>query len=801
MVAKLTKGFWAKVARIILRNRILILCLITLVTVALAFQWTNMRFSSSEANLLPDDHPMNIQYDAFLQKFGEEGNIVALAIKDDRFKEVDKFNSWSILSKKLDAFPEVDYVVSTENLRELVMDRENNKFVLNSFIKEDPETNKEVDSLLGHLYNELPFYEGLLYNKETGTVRTLVYLDKDIVNTSVRKVFILNDFTNLINEFEEETGLDVRISGMPYIRTLNSQNIIDEIGVFIAAALLVTSLIFFFFFRSIRATFISMCVVIIGVMWAFGFLGLLQYEITVLTALIPPLIIVIGIPNCIFLINKYQQEVKKHGNQGLALQRVISKIGNATLMTNVTTACGFATFIITDSKLLTEFGIVASINIIGIFILSLLIIPIIYSFMYPPKTKHLRHLNKKWIDGFVSWMEHIVREKRITVYVVSLVALILSIIGIYQIDISGSLIEDMSKNTQFYKDIKFFDREFNGVMPIEIVVDTEKEKGVLKPATLKRINELQNFIEETPELSKPLSVVNLVKYSKQAFYNGIPKYYQLPTSQENTFIMDVAKNSKGNENLLENFVDSTGQVLRITTFIKDVKTERMEAIEQSLLQEIAKTFPEERYSAYVTGKALLFLKGTKYLVKNLVLSLSLAIGLIGLFMAYLFRSFRMIAISLIPNILPLVITAGVMGFAGVPIKPSTILVFSIAFGISVDDTIHFLAKYRQELTANHWRIQKSVYAALRETGVSMFYTSIVLFFGFSVFMISSFGGTVALGALVSATLLFAMLANLILLPSLLLSLERSIANKQVLKKPQIDILTEEEYPKKDISLE
>jgi predicted RND superfamily exporter protein len=801
MVAKLTKGFWAKVARIILRNRILILCLITLVTVALAFQWTNMRFSSSEANLLPDDHPMNIQYDAFLQKFGEEGNIVALAIKDDRFKEVDKFNSWSILSKKLDAFPEVDYVVSTENLRELVMDRENNKFVLNSFIKEDPKTNKEVDSLLGHLYNELPFYEGLLYNKETGTVRTLVYLDKDIVNTSVRKVFILNDFTNLINEFEEETGLDVRISGMPYIRTLNSQNIIDEIGVFIAAALLVTSLIFFFFFRSIRATFISMCVVIIGVMWAFGFLGLLQYEITVLTALIPPLIIVIGIPNCIFLINKYQQEVKKHGNQGLALQRVISKIGNATLMTNVTTACGFATFIITDSKLLTEFGIVASINIIGIFILSLLIIPIIYSFMYPPKTKHLRHLNKKWIDGFVSWMEHIVREKRITVYVVSLVALILSIIGIYQIDISGSLIEDMSKNTQFYKDIKFFDREFNGVMPIEIVVDTEKEKGVLKPATLKRINELQNFIEETPELSKPLSVVNLVKYSKQAFYNGIPKYYQLPTSQENTFIMDVAKNSKGNENLLENFVDSTGQVVRITTFIKDVKTERMEDIEQSLLQEIAKTFPEERYSAYVTGKALLFLKGTKYLVKNLVLSLSLAIGLIGLFMAYLFRSFRMIAISLIPNILPLVITAGVMGFAGVPIKPSTILVFSIAFGISVDDTIHFLAKYRQELTANHWRIQKSVYAALRETGVSMFYTSIVLFFGFSVFMISSFGGTVALGALVSATLLFAMLANLILLPSLLLSLERSIANKQVLKKPQIDILTEEEYPKKDISLE
>jgi predicted RND superfamily exporter protein len=535
-----------------------------------------------------------------------------------------------------------------------------------------------------------------------------------------------------------------------------------------------------------------MCVVIIGVMWAFGILGLLKYEITVLTALIPPLIIVIGIPNCIFLINKYQQEVKKHGNQALSLQRVISKIGNATLMTNVTTASGFATFIITDSKLLTEFGIVASINIIGIFILSLLIIPIVYSFMPLPKTKHLKHLNKKWIDTFVNWMERIVREQRIAVYAASVILLVVSIIGIYQINISGSPIEDMPKNAKFFKDIRFFEEEFDGIMPVEIVVNTEQKKGVLKPVTLKRMNDLSEVIEEIPELSKPISVVNLIKYSKQAFYNGIPKYYQLPTAQENNFIMDVARKSKDNGDLLKSFVDSTGQFARITTFMRDVKTDRMEAIGERLRENIEKIFPSERYEVYMTGKALLFLEGTKYLVKNLVLSLALAIGLIALFMAYLFRSFRMIVISLIPNLLPLVITAGVMGFVGVPIKPSTILVFSIAFGISVDDTIHFLAKYRQELIANHWRIQKSVYAALRETGVSMFYTSIVLFFGFSVFVISDFGGTVALGALVSATLLFAMLANLILLPSLLISLERSIANQQVLKEPQIDILPGDE---------
>src|SRR6056297_298367 len=792
MVAKLTQGFWAKTARIILRNRVLILLGVAVVTIYLGMQWENMRFSNSSANLLPDDHPVNQEYRSFLRQFGEEGNAVVFAVRDSALFNPVNFNRWNKFSKQLGAFPEVDFVLSTDNLQELIKDNDKQEFVMQPLLQRQPETIQEVDSIIQHLFNDLPFYDNLIYNKGSSTIRTIMYMDKDIINTSVRKDFVLKDMLQLVERFETETGLDVRISGMPYVRTMNSQNIIDEIGKFILAALGVTSLIFFFFFRSVRATFISMCVVIIGVMWAFGILGLLQYEITVLTALIPPLVIVIGIPNCIFLINKYQQEVKKHGNQALSLQRVISKIGNATLMTNVTTASGFATFIITDSKLLKEFGIVASINIIGIFILSLLIIPIVYSFMSLPKTKHLKHLNKKWIDAFVSWMEGIVRRQRISVYITSIALLVLSIIGIYQIDISGSPIEDMPKNADFFKDIRFFEEEFDGIMPVEIVIDTKSPKGVLKPATLKRIDRLGNVVDEIPELSKPVSIVNLVKYSKQAFYNGIPKYYQLPTSQENTFIMDVARKSSDDGELLKSFVDSTGQTARMTTFMRDVKTERMEEIESRLLEDIAKIFPEERYSLYMTGSALLFLKGTKYLVKNLIMSLALAIGLIALFMAYLFRSFRMIIISLIPNLLPLLITAGVMGFVGVPIKPSTILVFSIAFGISVDDTIHFLAKYRQELTASKWRIEKSVYAALRETGVSMFYTSIVLFFGFSVFVISNFGGTVALGALVSATLLFAMLANLILLPSLLICLERSISNKTVLKKPQIDILPKEE---------
>ncbi|MCD8405405.1 efflux RND transporter permease subunit [Tenacibaculum dicentrarchi] len=787
--------FWTKIAGFILRNRYLVLIAIAIITGLLVTQIKYMRFSYTEANLLPEDHQANIQYNQFLDIFGEEGNLVILGVKDSTIFTPIKFNAWNKLVKELDSVKEVAFSVSIADVKELKADRKQRKFVLEPLFEKKPTTNEEVDKIKKQLFEKLPFYNNLLYN-DKGTLQTAIYIDKAIVNTPARKDFITKRLIPTVEKFEKDHQIDVRMSGMPYIRTINSQNIIDEMQLFVLGALGITALIFFFFFRSFRATFITLLVVGIGVIWAFGFIGFFRYEITVLSALIPPLIIVIGVPNAVFLINKYQQEIKKHGNQAKSLQRVISKIGNATLMTNITTASGFATFVFVKSSLLREFGILASVNIISIFILALLIIPILYSFMPLPKEKHLNHLEKKWMENIVSWMERMVKEQRITIYITTVIVIILSMIGVYQIRVSGSLIEDMPKEAQFYKDIKFFETEFGGIMPLEILIDTKREKGVMKLSTLKKMEKLNEAIQTFPELSKPISITNLVKYSKQAYYKGNPKYYQLPTSQEKAHIFAFSKNSNTNTGMLNNFVDSTGRYTRITTFMKDVGTDKMDIIQGRLDAVIKKEFPKEKFTVSMTGKALVFLKGTNYLIKNLVISLSLAILLISIFMAWMFRSFKMIFISLVPNMLPLLITAGLMGFFSIPIKPSTILVFSIAFGISVDDTIHFLAKYRQELLANNWKIKPAVYAALQETGVSMFYTSIVLFFGFLVFTISSFGGTIALGGLVSVTLLLAMVSNLILLPSLLLSFENKIANKKVLKETNFKILPPKEETNK-----
>ncbi len=783
-------GFWEFIARIILRNRIVIIGAIILLTVLLGLQWKYVRFTQTEANLIPADDKVNVDYNNFLSHFGEEGNLIVIATKDNHLFTPKTYKAWSELMHTIQSNKAVSLVISVDNLQKLVKNDSLVSFELKPLVDQskvqDPVYLKQIQK---ELYSKLPFYEGLLFNKKSGAIRSAIYLDKKIVNTKARKEYILHELIPAINKFKAATNVELHTSGMPYIRTLNAKTIIDEIGLFIGAALLITSLIFFYFFRSFRATLISIIIVIIGVMWSFGIMGALDYEITVLTALVPTLVIVIGIPNCIFFINKYHQEYHKHANKAKSLQRVITKTGTATLMTNITTAVGFATFIATNNVLLREFGVVTTINILAIYTLSLLLIPIFFSYIPPPIPRHLGHLERESLTSFLKWIVNTVKYNRLGVYITSICLLIFGMIGIYKIKISGSIIEDMPKHTAFFEDIRFFEKEFDGVMPLEIMIDTKKKNGAMKLSNLRKMEELEHTINDIPELSKPISIVNIAKSFNQAYYNGNPEFYTLPSPQEEIFLLPYIKNSlkKSKDNQLKSYITSDGSIARMTTFIKDENGEKMDAIEAHIRNKVHKLFPEPRYEVIITGKASVFQKGTKYLLDNLLSSLLFAFFLTGALVAIMFRSFKMVLVSIIPNLLPLLMTAGLMGFLGIPLKPSTLLVFGIAFGMSVDDTLRFLAQYRLELSRNEWKIKRSVFATFDDAGISMFYTSIILFFGFSVFMLSSFGGTVALGGLVALTLFFGMLSNLVLLPSLVLTLNKTLANQQELPEPTIDI--------------
>lgn len=696
---------------------------------------------------------------------------------------------WESLSKELKSIKGVKSVFSVAEAYDLVKTTGERRFELIPHFNE-VQCQQELDSLKD-IFIKQPFYQGQLYNIHTHAFIMGVTLEPEILESSDR-VRLMADIKKAGLNYTEKSGADLKYSGLPYIRVETAEMIKRELNMFILLALGVTALFIFLFFRSFKVVLFSMLVVGTAVIWALGTQALFGYKITILTGMIPPLIIVIGIPNSVFLLNKYHQEFRKHGNKIKSLQRVIRKIGNATFLTNLTTASGFATFIFTSSKILVEFGVVASINIMIVFVLSLLLIPIIFSFLPDPAERHIKHLDNRWMVSVVNKLVNITLHYRKPVYLITLLMLIAGIFGISKIKTTGFMLDDVPHEHELYSDLKFFEEHFSGLMPLEISIDTKKPNGVLLPSTFRKMNALQMELDSMPELSKPISFLEAVKFSRQAYYNGNIAFYGVPNNQERNFILSYLQKGEGSSNeLMTSFVDSTKQRARISLRMADIGTTRMGEIDSYVRSKIDSYFPPDEYETSLTGSSIIFFKGTNYLIRNLFISLFLAVLLIASFMAWMFSSKRMVLISLVPNLIPLVMTAALMGYFGIPIKPSTILVFSIAFGISVDDTIHFLAKYRQELRETNWSIRAAVVLALKETGLSMIYTSVILFFGFGIFSISEFGGTVALGLLVAITLLIALFANLIILPSLLLSLEKMITN-QSFKEPLLSIYNEDE---------
>ena len=777
-----------KISEIILKGRFVIILFLIFLTGVMYYFAKDVRMSYQLASILPIDSQIQIDFNDFNSEFGESKNTMVIAVQDVEFFTKEHLLAWHRFGIEIESLYGVNAVLNITQLPILSTDSTKRKFNYTKWYNTEMNSN-EIDSAL-RIFQDQKIYEGMLYNKDVYSALMLVNINKQILETPERKELIDKIVASGEKYSRTLNNLDVRYSGMPYLRTIDSIKVKDEVSIFILLTLLITSLILYIFFRSFKATLISMIVVANGVLFSFGLMGFLKYDITALTALVPPVVIVIGIPNCIYLINKYHTEFRKNNDKYNSLHLMINKIGNITLLTNLTTASGFAAFILTESETLQEFGLIASLSIIFIFIISLLSIPIWFSFFSPPKLRHTKHLDKKWVRSLVLILSSWVKNKRKIIYITSSILTISGIIGLLMIETTGNITDDLSKDGDLYTDLQFFEKNFGGVMPLEIIIDAGDTNAIHSASFMSKVNELQTELESYEEFSNPFSYIEFIKYANQAYKNNGSKYYVLPQRRDLGRISSLIRKSDSLNNLDVKLTNRINSKARITLRMNDLATPKMDSILNDLTPKINRIFNDSQYDVIVTGVSRVFLEGTKFLVGNLTYSLLLVVILISIFMAWMFQSFRMVAISLIPNLLPLLLTSAIMGYFSIPIKPSTILVFSIAFGISVDDTIHFLAKYRQELILSKWNIRKSVFNSLEETGISMVYTSTVLFFGFFVFVASDFGGTVALGLLVSITLFFAMLSNLLLLPALLLSLENLITTKSF-KKPVLDIFDQE----------
>jgi predicted RND superfamily exporter protein len=788
---------WARTAGLILRLRLFILLAIVAVTVVMAYYASQAQMTYTMANVLPENDPENIAHQKFKKLFGEDGNIMVIGFEHRDIFQLDIFNDWYQLSKDIQEIEDVKGLLSITGVFNLTRNDSLQRFEYERVVNERPKSQIELDSIKKVILN-LPFYKGLLINENDSLQATLmaITLDKKSIDQANRHLLI-NKLTDLADAFASKHKVDVHYSGLPYIRTANSIKIKKELGMFLGLSLLVTGLVLLLFFRSFKAIIVPMIVVSIAVIWCLGTMVLLGFKITILTGLIPPLIVIIGIPNSIFLTNKYHVEYKGHGNKIKAITRVVQRIGKAAFLTNFNNSLGFVTFAFTQSDILREFGILSSINIMQVFFLSITILPIFYSYINPPKPKQYKHLENKLVSSFIEKLVYLVSQKRKLIYFSAILIVVLSAIGMSQIKTTGNFTDDINKGDQLMVDLRFFESNFHGVMPFEIMVDTKVKNGVMKISNLRKIDKLQNLLSKYPEFSKPVSIVEVVKFSKQAFYLGEPNEYALPNNEEAAFLLPYAKNAVGmGTDASRSFLDSNRQITRISVQMADIGTTEMNRIRNDVQPRIDSIFNPEKYDISITGSSIVFLKGTKVMIESLIISLIAGIILISGLMFFMFYSFKMLLVSVVPNIIPLMVTASLMGFYGISLKSSTILVFNIAYAIIIDSAIHFFSKYGADLKANNNNIKKSVLSTMRETNVSIIYTSTILLVGFCIFMFSKFGGTIALGFLVSVTIFVGMFTNLLLLPSILLSIDQAFKIK-VYKEPLIMVYDEEE----DINLD
>jgi predicted RND superfamily exporter protein len=769
---------WAKLSRVILQNRILIILFFLVATIFMAWHARNLKLSYAGSKILPLTDSVFIKYNAFKKQFGEDGSVMVIGIQGAAIYKKENYNQWMQLSTEIQGLKGIKGVLSIGKLAELQKDTVNQKFVISLIPAATVQTDAEMDSLKQKLMG-MPFYSGLLFNKSTDATLMAITFDPKILN-SVNRNPILKEIESKAAVFSKQTGLAVHLSGLPFIRTATSKLVSNEFVLFLGLSILVSALILLIFFKSFYAVFFPILVVIMGVIWSIGSLVLFGYEITILTGLIPPLIVIIGIPNSILLLNKYHNELKKHGDKQKALSITIERIAVTTLIANVTAAIGFGVLYFTGSELLMQFGSVAALNVMVTWLICLCLIPVIFSYLPIPKGKANTVHVPNFLDRLLKKTDELVQQKSLIIYLGTILLTVVSIIGIYKININGYVVDDLPKSSKILTDLKFFEKNFEGILPLEISVDTKKKNGILSLSTLNKIDKMERMISSYPEFSRSISLNTGLKYASQAFYNGDSAFYRLPTDIEKNFILAYAANSgKGNGNMLTNFVDKNKQVARISFQMADVGSKRLDALLLELRPRIDSILSPKRFAVELTGSSIIFSKGTDYLLEHLFESIGLAIVLISLLRLAQFRSLGIMFVSLLPNVVPLLITAGLMGFFNIPLKPSTILIFTIAFGLASDQTIYFLTRYQQEITLTNFSVPQVVSDTIRETGVSMTHIALILFFGFGIFTASTFGGTVVLGLLLSITLIVALVFNLTLLPALMLWLDKKKTRKLI----------------------
>ena len=734
-----------------------ILLLLGLLTVFALFQIPKLEFNYDFEKFFPEGDEDLKFFIEYREKFSPDTDFLLVGIESENSIFNHKFLSEiDRLTDSLETIPFTIGVSSPTRLKSLIigpfgpievpyihLDKPN-------LIQTDSTRIYNSPDLIGSFFSSDAKAVSILLN----TKQKITKVESDVLAKSLLKKLKKFDFYNI-----RTAG---RMTGQLYYITKMQ----SELALFISISLIILIVFLWISFRSFWGIWVPIAVVMLTGLMLLAIMSLTKKPIDVLTAILPTIIFVVGISDIVHIISRYLEELRNGLTKKDALKITFKEIGLATFLTSFTTAVGFLTLLTVSIGPIQEFGIYTSIGVFLAFFLAFTLLPAILMLNKKPDIANNENRNLFWYPKMHKAFRFTLKNQK-PILIGSAILILVSLIGISKIKVDNFLLEDLSDNDSHKKDFVFFEEKFAGVRPFEMfVTPKDTTTNFLEFDNIKELEKVNQYLLNEYKAGFLISIVNFVKNANQAFNGGKPEFYAIPSSvKEFNKLKPILKRMQKSKQL-EAFIANNAKEMRFTGKMEDFGGKTVKEYNRKLFEFIEKEELDDKFNFKLTGTALLIDKNNETLASDMMMGLLIAFLVIGFIMGFLYKSIDIVVIALIPNILPLLLIGGVMGFSGIDLKVSTSIIFTIAFGIAVDDTIHFMSKLKLELNKG-----KSLLYALKRTyistGKAIVVTSIILCSGFISLVFSTFASTFYVGVLVSFTLLFAVLADLLLLPVLL----------------------------------
>jgi uncharacterized protein len=557
----------------------------------------------------------------------------------------------------------------------------------------------------------------------------------------------------------------VRIAG----RTIGQKYYIDimiyELLFFIGLSAILIVFFLYIAFRSGWGIILPQVVIVASVLWLLGLMGLFNEPINIILTTIPTIMFVVAMSDVIHLVSRYLDALRTGLGKFEAINVSLREVGFATFLTSITTAIGFFTLYFVRVEPIQKFGVVMGIGVLIAFVLTFLMLPFLFYLAPSPKYIYSKKENHFWYARLRKWFITVMRSKKRVLLIYGLVSLVF-LYGASLIRTNNYLMDDLRESEPLKQDFNYLDAHYGGVRPFELVAELkDTSMSFWDPEVLEELNSVESYLEKTYGVTIKSSLIQTVKVVNRATKSGNPEFFDLPDSKSRLRTVRRMVRMAGSGAVYRSVVDSLETVTRINGTIPDIGNEKVTAKNKKLFEYLSGQ--QNLLLDYkITGTAHLLDKNMRYLSKSLVQGLTFSVLIVALIMGLIYRSVSMMIISIIPNLFPLLAIAGIMGFAGVELKISTAIIFTIAFGIAVDDTIHLLGKFKFELMKGR-TVMYAMKRAYLTTGKAMILTTLILCSGFMLLVFSSFMGSFNMGVLLCITLLLALVADLTLLPVLI----------------------------------